>query len=87
MIESKPVKAPDTSSLTLVKHSPNERLISQLEWLLKQAKTGEITSLYTVAGWRGDTVSSGYMHGGFISRRMLGELACLNQKLIELSEE
>ncbi len=87
MIKSKPVKAPDTSKLTLVKVAPNERLISQLEWLLKKAKAGEIISLYTVAGWLGDTVSSGHMHGGVISRRILGELACLNQQLIELAEE
>lgn len=68
---------------------PDPALIEQLENLLSQAKTGELTGLVYVSVWQGNGVNSGWagLYSG-LSRTILGELAVLNYEIVRnISEE
>ena len=70
--------------------APNEHLISSIENLLKRAKSGEVRSLFYVAGWDDDGVSHGWQLDHRTRRRpMLSEMVMAQHDFvinIELTE-
>ena len=63
---------------------PRDHLIRQLEGLLKDAKTGELTGLISVSLWQGGNVSHGYsLKNGDYFRTLVGEMEILKHALID----
>ena len=63
---------------------PREVLISHLENLLSNAKTGELTGIVAVAVWQGESVGHGWsLRDGHPLRTILGEMDILKHDLID----
>lgn len=67
-----------------IKKQPSENLIKEIEYILEQAKAGEIMGfLYAVSGNDGDS-SHGWMVAGLLRKeriRLYGELGLLRAEL------
>lgn len=63
---------------------PREGLISHLDRLLEQAKSGELTGIIAVSLWQGGGVGHGWsMNNGEYLRTMIGEMEMLKHNLID----
>lgn len=63
---------------------PREHLVSHLENLLSNARTGELTGIVAVGVWQGQNVSHGWsLPNGCHLRTIMGEMDILKHRLID----
>ena len=63
---------------------PRKGLVSHLEDLLDDAKSGELTGIIAVGLWQGGNVGSGWsLPNGNNLRTLIGEMEVLKHKLID----
>jgi hypothetical protein len=63
---------------------PRQELISHLDNLLDNAKTGELTGLISVSLWQGGHAAHGYsLRNGDFIRTLIGEVEILKHALID----
>lgn len=69
--------------LSDVQNRPNESLVSRIESLLDQAKSGELIGLAWVCQWKGDTVSNGWQLSQMNGRRLVGEIEYMKLEIMD----
>lgn len=69
--------------LSEAKVSPNESLVSCLEGLLDDARSGELVGLAWVCQWKGDTVSNGWQLSQMNGRRLVGEIEYMKLEIMD----
>lgn len=71
-------------SLPVIKDAPCKELIEQLEWMLKEAKSGELQAIFYAASWNDNSTSHGWTAFKRNRKRVMGELF---QMMHELADE
>lgn len=62
------------TSLSVIKDEPNQDLIEQLEWLLKEARTGELQAIFCASSWNDNSTSHSWTPFKRNRKRIMGEL-------------
>lgn len=72
-----------SAPVNLVPKKPHPNIIEHLEYLLEQAKAGELLGIAYLLQWKGDLVSSGWVLSSMSPRRLVGELSYLQQEIMD----
>jgi len=76
----------NVKSISEVITKPNADLITRLEAMLEDAKSGELIGVAYVQQWKGDLVNSSWCVADMNARKLIGEIEFMKRDLLRVVE-